>query len=104
MFVRYACAFVVGPGGFGTLDELFEALTLIQTETIHHFPVILMGGPEWSGLLGWLHQGPLADGRVDSRDLRRLHVVSDPAAAVRIVSGAREQQHARRARRHGPSV
>ncbi len=46
MFVRYACAFVVGPGGFGTLDELFEALTLIQTETIHHFPVVLMGGPE----------------------------------------------------------
>jgi len=49
MFVRYACAFVIGPGGFGTLDELFEALTLIQTATIEHFPVILMGDGEWDG-------------------------------------------------------
>jgi uncharacterized protein (TIGR00730 family) len=104
MFVRYACAFVVGPEGFGTLDELFEALTLIQTGTIHHFPVVLIGGPEWSGLWEWLHQGPLADGRLDARDVRRLRVVSDPAAAVRIVSAASERQHARRSRVRGPGV
>ena len=54
MFVRYACAFVIAPGGYGTLDELFEALTLIQTSTIRHFPVILLGGEEWEGLLEWL--------------------------------------------------
>ena len=51
MFVRYASAFVIGPGGFGTLDELFESLTLIQTATIRHFPVILVGDGEWDGLL-----------------------------------------------------
>ena len=57
MFVRYASAFVIAPGGFGTLDELFEALTLIQTATIRHFPVILLGDGEWDGLLDWL-RGP----------------------------------------------
>ena len=102
MFVRYACAFVAGPGGFGTLDELFETLTLIQTETIHHFPVVLIGGPEWAGLVEWLHQGPLAHGRVDARDLRRIHVVSDPGETVRIVSAAKAQQHARRRSRLNP--
>ena len=56
MFVRYASAFVIGPGGFGTLDELFEALTLIQTATIRHFPVILVGDGEWDGMLAWLRQ------------------------------------------------
>ena len=60
MFVRYASAFVICPGGFGTLDELFEALTLIQTRTIHHFPVIMLGEGEWEGLLAWLHD---RDGR-----------------------------------------
>jgi hypothetical protein len=54
MFVRYASAFVIAPGGYGTLDELFEALTLIQTATIRHFPVILLGEGEWDGLLDWL--------------------------------------------------
>jgi uncharacterized protein (TIGR00730 family) len=65
MFVRYACAFVIGPGGFGTLDELFESLTLIQTSTIRHFPVILVEPTEWEGLLSWLRDHALADHRID---------------------------------------
>ena len=75
MFARYASAFIIAPGGFGTLDELFEALTLIQTETIRHFPVILLGDGEWDGLLQWLRSGALADRRIDERDLDRLHLV-----------------------------
>ena len=75
MFIRYASAFVIGPGGFGTLDELFEALTLIQTETIRHFPVILVGGDEWQGLLDWLRTAAVArkcsaSGKTSSRRLR----------------------------------
>ena len=64
MFVRYASAFVIGPGGFGTLDELFESLTLIQTATIRDFPVILLGDGEWDGLIDWLADRALADGRI----------------------------------------
>jgi uncharacterized protein (TIGR00730 family) len=92
MFVRYASAFVIGPGGFGTLDELFEALTLIQTRTIHDFPVVLVGEREWDGLLDWLRDNALADGRIDRADLDLLHVVSRPAAAVEIVAGAQARQ------------
>jgi uncharacterized protein (TIGR00730 family) len=101
MFVRYACAFVICPGGFGTLDELFEALTLIQTETIGHFPVILVGPDEWDGLLDWLRGRALADRRIDERDLGGLHRAASPAEVVQIVSAARERQraHAERLRR-----
>jgi uncharacterized protein (TIGR00730 family) len=95
MFVRYASAFVIGPGGFGTLDELFEALTLIQTATIEHFPVILLGEGEWDGLLTWLRQRPLAHGRIGSDDLAVLEVGSDPAEIARIVDAASARQHAR---------
>src|SRR6202035_2561906 len=69
MFVRYASAFVIGPGGFGTLDELFESLALIQTGTIRHFPVILLGDGEWDGLLDWLRARALAQGRISASDL-----------------------------------
>ena len=92
MFVRYACAFVIGPGGFGTLDELFESLTLIQTGTIRHFPVILVGVGEWDGLLDWLGARALADHRIDTSDLTRLEVVGDPAEVARIVVAGYEQQ------------
>ena len=64
MFVRYASAFVIAPGGFGTLDELFEALTLIQTETIRHFPVILIGDGTWDGLVEWLDESVRSAGRI----------------------------------------
>ena len=93
MFVRYASAFVIGPGGFGTLDETFEALTLIQTRTIRHFPVILVdGGGEWGGLLDWLRTHALADGRIESSDLAELQVVGDPDEVARIVVEAYERQ------------
>jgi uncharacterized protein (TIGR00730 family) len=91
MFVRYASAFVIAPGGYGTLDELFEALTLIQTRTIRHFPVILLGPGPWRGLLDWLRGSVLAEARIDEQDLARLHVVETPEEIVGIVSRARGQ-------------
>jgi uncharacterized protein (TIGR00730 family) len=91
MFVRYASAFVAGPGGFGTLDELFELLTLIQTGTIHHFPAILVGEGEWDGLIDWLRVRALADHRIEGPDLAELQVVSDPEKVVSIVVEARER-------------
>ena len=96
MFVRYACGFVVGPGGFGTLDELFEALTLIQTATIRHFPVILLDGRQWEGLLQWLRAGVLADGRIDDGDLRSLTIATSPSEVVQIIGAARERRLAER--------
>lgn len=89
MFVRYAQAFVIAPGGFGTLDELFEVLTLIQTATVQNFPAILIGDSEWDGMLEWLRTGALADGRIDSDDLTGLHVTDDPQEVVRIVERSR---------------
>ena len=92
MFVRYASAFVIGPGGFGTLDELFESLTLIQTRTIRHFPAILVGEGEWDGLLEWLRARALADHRIEPWDLTGLRVVGDPEEVARIVIAAHEHQ------------
>jgi len=92
MFVRYACAFVICPGGFGTLDELFESLTLIQTRTIRDFPAILLGDGEWEGLLGWLREGALADGRIDRGDLGLVHPARDPAQAIEVIDAARRRQ------------
>ena len=94
MFVRYACAFVICPGGFGTLDELFESLTLIQTSTIRHFPVILVGDGEWDGLLDWLRARALAEDRIEAGDLELLQQVATPEEAVAIVDGAHAQQEA----------
>ena len=85
VFVRYATAFVALPGGFGTLDELFEALTLIQTGKITNFPVVLVGTEYWGGLVRWLRAGLLERGRVDERDLVLLHVTDDPDEVVHIV-------------------
>jgi len=101
MFVRYASAFVIAPGGYGTLDELFEALTLIQTATIRHFPVILLGVGEWDGLIAWLRSHALAERRIDGQDLELLHVVERPAQVCEIVDAARRRQreHGSRQRR-----
>jgi uncharacterized protein (TIGR00730 family) len=88
MFVRYASAFVVHPGGFGTLDELFEALTLIQTGKIAHFPVVLVDSGHWSGLLEWMQHGLATRGLIDEADLAELHVVDDPDEVVRRVLAA----------------
>jgi uncharacterized protein (TIGR00730 family) len=92
MFVRYATAFVVLPGGFGTLDELFEALTLIQTERIRHFPVVLVGREFWAGLLEWMTARLADEGKIGDRDMALMTVTDEPEevlAAVR--AGAREQ-------------
>ncbi len=85
MFMKYAEGFVVFPGGYGTLDELFEALVLIQTGKVDRFPVVLMGTKVWSGLLDWLRTDALADGRINEHDLALLTVTDDPQEAVEAV-------------------
>jgi uncharacterized protein (TIGR00730 family) len=85
MFVKYAQAFVVLPGGFGTLDELFEAITLVQTRKVTRFPVILMGVDYWSGLLDWIKRRMLDDGKISEADLDLLQVTDDVAEAVAII-------------------
>ena len=98
MFVRYACAFVVLPGGLGTLDELFEALTLIQTGKIRQFPVILYGSGFWSGLLEWIRGTLLARGTVSAADLSLLTLVDEPGEVCEIaVAAAAAQGHPPRA-------
>lgn len=88
MFVKYAQAFVVLPGGFGTLDELFEAITLVQTKKVTRFPVILMGTEYWGGLLDWMKRRMLDDGKISAADLDLIQVTDDVAEAVRIIIDA----------------
>jgi uncharacterized protein (TIGR00730 family) len=92
MFVKYATAFIVFPGGYGTLDELFEALTLIQTGKVKHFPVILFGTAYWSGLVDWLASTVAAEGKINRTDLLLFQVTDDPAEAARIVIEARRSK------------
>jgi uncharacterized protein (TIGR00730 family) len=82
MFVKYAQGFVVMPGGFGTMDELFEALTLAQTQKITSFPIVLFGTEYWSGLIDWLKGTMLADGKVNAADIDMLHLTDDIDEAV----------------------
>jgi uncharacterized protein (TIGR00730 family) len=74
---------VILPGGFGTMDELFEAMTLIQTKRIKSFPVILMGSECWKGLYDWLRETMLRDNRISQEDLERFQILDDPDEAVR---------------------
>jgi uncharacterized protein (TIGR00730 family) len=92
MFVKYATAFIVFPGGYGTLDELFEALTLIQTGKVKHFPVILFGREYWSGLVDWLTRTVAAERKINPADLNLFKVTDDPAEAVAIVVEARAEK------------
>jgi uncharacterized protein (TIGR00730 family) len=85
MFVKYAEAFVIFPGGFGTLDELFEALTLIQTGKVVHFPVILFSSAYWQGLTGWIRERVLAEGKISSDDLDLMVVTDDIGHAADVV-------------------
>jgi len=85
MFVKYAEAFVIFPGGFGTLDELFEALTLIQTGKIHNFPVVLFGSAYWQGLLDWIKDTLLAEGKVSPDDLKLLAVTDSAEEACQMI-------------------
>jgi uncharacterized protein (TIGR00730 family) len=92
MFVRYASSFVVFPGGFGTIDEMFEALTLIQTDKIRHFPVLLVGSSYWSGLVDWLREHMLGEGKIGPGDMDLFEVVEDPARVLEVVSSAAHRQ------------
>ncbi len=85
MFMKYADGFVILPGGFGTLDELFEALTLIQTGKVRHFPVVLVGRAYWAGLLDWMRGTLLATGAVAEGDLELFHVTDDPTEVIEII-------------------
>ena len=91
MFVKYAHAFVVFPGGYGSMDELFEALTLIQTGKIKNFPVVLMGRAYWKGLLDWMSSVVLPAGNIAPGDLKLLHITDEPEDAVRIIVDARQR-------------
>jgi uncharacterized protein (TIGR00730 family) len=90
MFVKYSQGFAVLPGGFGTLDELFEALTLVQTQKVTRFPIVLIGTEYWAGLLAWLHDVALADGKINQADLDMLQLTDEVDEAVRLLVEARE--------------
>jgi uncharacterized protein (TIGR00730 family) len=94
MFVKAAEGFVIFPGGFGTMDELFESLTLIQTGKVLHFPVVLMNRAYWVDLLEWIQRKQLGNGLISPEDLRLLSVTDDPAEAVQIVVGHLDKRHA----------
>src|SRR6266496_4276326 len=85
MFVKYSQAFICLPGGFGTLDELFEALCLVQTKKVTKFPVVLFGSEYWGGLYDWIAKAVLAEGKISPHDLDLLHVTDDIEDAVRVV-------------------
>jgi uncharacterized protein (TIGR00730 family) len=97
MFVKYASAFVILPGGFGTLDELFEALTLIQTGKVRHFPVVLVGSDYWRGIVDWMRAVQLPAGAVSEEDIALLKVTDDAEEVVSIV-----REYAARARDEAP--
>ncbi|HEY2964099.1 MAG TPA: TIGR00730 family Rossman fold protein [Pyrinomonadaceae bacterium] len=93
MFVKYSLGFIIFPGGFGTLDELFEALTLIQTKKIRNFPVVLFGSSYWSGLLEWLRQVVLPGGKISELDLNIFHVTDSPQEVVEIINRSQNSLH-----------
>jgi hypothetical protein len=85
MFVKYSQGFIVMPGGMGTMDELFEALTLIQTKKIGRFPIVLYGKGFWEGLIDWIKNTVLAEGNINADDLNLLNIVDSPAEAVKVI-------------------
>jgi hypothetical protein len=88
VFIKYSQAFVVLPGGFGTMDELFEALTLVATGKITKFPIVLVGSAYWSGLLDWLKTTMLTEGKIGAEELSLLHLADDPDEVVKIIKAA----------------
>ena len=86
LFVKYSNAFIIFPGGFGTLDELFESLTLIQTRKIRNFPVVLYGSRYWSGMIDWIKSTVLSNANIAEEDLQLLHLTDSPAEIVDIIS------------------
>src|SRR5437667_154982 len=91
MFVKYSHAFIIFPGGFGTMDELFEALTLIQTKKVKHFPVILFDSQYWGGLISWLRGHMLASGKISATDIDLLCCADSPEEICRLVIDAYEE-------------
>jgi uncharacterized protein (TIGR00730 family) len=89
MFIKYSSAFVIFPGGYGTLDELLEAIELIQTGKISHFPVVLFGKSYWSGLVDWLRGTVLDHGNIAEADLQLLQIVDSAEAAAAAILAAR---------------
>jgi len=85
MFVKYSQGFIVMPGGFGTLDELFEAITLIQTNKIGRFPIVLVGTEFWGGLLDWVKSTMLSFGNISPKDLDLINLVDTPTEAVKVI-------------------
>ncbi len=85
MFVKYAVAYIILPGGIGTMDELFESMTLIQTHKIKPFPVILVGSTYWKGLLDWMKEVVMKEGKISPSDLEILQVIDDPAEIVKAI-------------------
>ncbi|MEO5589305.1 MAG: TIGR00730 family Rossman fold protein [Gemmatimonadaceae bacterium] len=94
MFIKYSLAFIIFPGGFGTLDELFEAITLIQTGKIYQFPVILFGRHYWAGLVRWLQSRALTERKISPGDIELMILTDDPAEAAQAVISALEAQTA----------
>lgn len=88
MFVKYASGFIVLPGGFGTMDELFEAMTLVQTQKVTAFPIVLVGSEYWGGLLDWMRDRMVADGKASAQDLQLLQVVDGVDEAIAAVRQA----------------
>ena len=88
VFIKYSQAFVVLPGGFGTMDELFEAVTLVATGKITKFPIVLVGGAYWNGLLSWLKETMLAEGNIGPEELELFQVADDPAEVLKIIKTA----------------
>jgi uncharacterized protein (TIGR00730 family) len=98
MFVKYAEGFVIFPGGFGTLDELFEALTLIQTGKVEHFPIVLYGKDYWNGLLSWIRERPLYEEKISPEDLDLLTITDDVEIACNAIVESRQSREAREER------
>ena len=92
MFVRYASGFVVFPGGFGTLDEPFEAATLRQTEKIRYFPIVLIGRSFWSGMIDWLGDTVMAEGNISPSDVEALHLCDDFDEVLAILEDVRHRR------------
>jgi len=95
MFVKYSQAFVVLPGGFGTMDELFEAVTLVATGKITRFPIVLVGSDYWSGLLSWLKETMLGRGAIGADELALIRVADDPEQVVKIIKEAHTDLYVR---------
>ncbi|OGW53398.1 MAG: Rossman fold protein, TIGR00730 family [Nitrospirae bacterium RIFCSPLOWO2_02_42_7] len=94
MFVKYSVGYVITPGGFGTMDELFEALTLMQTGKIRRFPIIMFGKDYWNGLIQWMKDTLIHAGTINKEDLNLFTITDDPEEIVRVIEESYEKQHA----------